>query len=125
MKAYEQINEKYLELVFELVNWINLNLDSELDMDVISYKSGYSKWHLHRIFKDVTGDNIWQYIIHRRLLKASYDLAYSENSIIDIATIWQFDSQQSFTRAFRCKFNITPNKYRISFRNEKVSRDKI
>lgn len=38
----------------DLLDWIDNNLDSRLDIETVSRRSGYSKWHLQRLFKEHT-----------------------------------------------------------------------
>lgn len=55
-----------------------------------------------------------EYIRKRRLSCAAHDLLITSKRIIDIAVEYQFQSQESFTRAFKKMFGITPGKYRKS-----------
>jgi AraC-like DNA-binding protein len=41
--------------IHDLLDWIDNNLDSRLDIDTVARRSGYSKWHLQRMFKEHTG----------------------------------------------------------------------
>ncbi|HID8729543.1 TPA: helix-turn-helix domain-containing protein, partial [Enterobacter hormaechei] len=41
--------------IHDLLDWIDNNLDSRLDIETVSRRAGYSKWHLQRIFKEHTG----------------------------------------------------------------------
>ncbi|WP_114195443.1 helix-turn-helix domain-containing protein [Edaphovirga cremea] len=102
------------DLIDELVNWIEVHLDTAPRIDMVSLKSGYSKWHLQRKFRDMTGINIATYMRNRRLAKCAIALKTSHESIIDIATQYSFDSQQTFTRAFKKRFATTPLQYRLS-----------
>ncbi|MDI8990141.1 MDR efflux pump AcrAB transcriptional activator RobA, partial [Salmonella enterica] len=77
-------------------------------------KAGYSKWHLQRMFKDVTGHAIGAYIRARRLSKSAVALRLTARPILDIALQYRFDSQQTFTRAFKKQFSQTPALYRRS-----------
>ncbi len=63
------------------------------------------------MFKDVTGHAIGAYIRARRLSEISSSAACA--SILDIALQYRFDSQQTFTRAFK-QFSQTPALYRRS-----------
>jgi AraC family transcriptional activator of mar-sox-rob regulon len=36
----------------DLLDWIDNNLDSRLDIESVARRSGYSKWHLQRLFKE-------------------------------------------------------------------------
>nr|WP_230957773.1 hypothetical protein [Pantoea ananatis] len=39
----------------DLVDWIEANLTNDINIDQITLKSGYSKWHMQRLFKEMTG----------------------------------------------------------------------
>jgi len=83
-----------------------------LSLDNVAAKAGYSKWHLQRMFKDVTNNAIGAYIRARRLSKAAVALRLTSRPILDIALQYRFDSQQTFTRAFKKQFAQTPALYR-------------
>ena len=101
-------------IIRELLVWLEGHLDQPLSLDNVAAKAGYSKWHLQRMFKDVTGHAIGAYIRARRLSKAAVALRLTARPILDIALQYRFDSQQTFTRAFKKQFNLTPALYRRS-----------
>ena len=43
--------------IHDLLDWIDNNLDSRLDIETVSRRAGYSKWHLQRLFKEHTGSS--------------------------------------------------------------------
>nr|WP_113865429.1 MDR efflux pump AcrAB transcriptional activator RobA [Brenneria salicis]NMN90470.1 AraC family transcriptional activator of mar-sox-rob regulon [Brenneria salicis ATCC 15712 = DSM 30166]RBP64797.1 AraC family transcriptional activator of mar-sox-rob regulon [Brenneria salicis ATCC 15712 = DSM 30166]RLM31526.1 MDR efflux pump AcrAB transcriptional activator RobA [Brenneria salicis ATCC 15712 = DSM 30166] len=99
-------------IIRDLLNWLESHLDQPLSLDNVAAKAGYSKWHLQRMFKDVTGHAIGSYIRARRLTKAAVALCLTSRPILDIALQYRFDSQQTFTRAFKKQFAQTPASYR-------------
>ena len=48
--------------IHDLLDWIDNNLDSRLDIETVSRRAGYSKWHLQRLFKEHTGSPLAEYI---------------------------------------------------------------
>jgi AraC family transcriptional activator of mar-sox-rob regulon len=48
--------------IHDLLDWIDNNLDSRLNIDTVARRAGYSKWHLQRIFKEHTGYPLAEYI---------------------------------------------------------------
>jgi len=62
----------------------------------------------------VTGHAIGAYIRARRLSKSAVALRLTARPILDIALQYRFDSQQTFTRAFKKQFSLTPALYRRS-----------
>lgn len=101
-------------IIRDLLSWLEGNLDQPLSLDNVAAKAGYSKWHLQRMFKDVTGEAIGAYIRARRLGKSAVALRLTARPILDIALQYRFDSQQTFTRAFKKQFAQTPALYRRS-----------
>ncbi len=88
-------------IIRDLLSWLESHLDQPLALDNVAAKAGYSKWHLQRMFKDVTGNAIGAYIRARRLSKAAVALRLTSRPILDIALQYRFDSQQTFTRALK------------------------
>ena len=101
-----------ISIINELTYWIENHLEEPLNVKRVASKSGYSQWHLQRIFKDVTGDSLAYFIRKKRLQNAASELKQSKRTIAEIAYQYQFDSQQSFTRAFKKMFSKTPSDYR-------------
>lgn len=101
-------------IIRDLLTWLEGHLDQPLALDNVAAKAGYSKWHLQRMFKDVTGHAIGAYIRARRLSKSAVALRLTARPILDIALQYRFDSQQTFTRAFKKQFALTPALYRRS-----------
>ena len=85
--------------IHDLLGWIDNNLDSRLDIDTVSRRAGYSKWHLQRIFKEHTGYPLAEYIRAQKLQKSVERLAQSDEPILNVAIALGFDSQQSFNCA--------------------------
>ena len=61
-------------IIRDLLSWLEGHLDQPLSLDNVAAKAGYSKWHLQRMFKDVTGQAIGAYIRARRLSKSAVAL---------------------------------------------------
>ncbi|WP_318393446.1 MDR efflux pump AcrAB transcriptional activator RobA [Enterobacter sp.] len=101
-------------IIRDLLSWLESHLDQPLSLDNVAAKAGYSKWHLQRMFKDVAGLPIGAYIRARRLSRSAVALRLTARPILDIALQYRFDSQQTFTRAFKKQFKFTPALYRRS-----------
>ncbi len=101
-------------VVNDILKWLETQLQRNegIKIDTIANKSGYSKWHLQRIFKDFKGCTLGEYVRKRRLLEAAKSLQEKDMSILDIALMYGFSSQATFTRIFKKHFNTTPAKFR-------------
>ncbi|CAI0988852.1 helix-turn-helix domain-containing protein [Serratia quinivorans] len=100
------------QVITALLAWIEQNLDQPLTLDDIAAKSGYSKWHLQRLFKELTGEILGTYARRRRLTAAARELRLTSHGVAFIADKYQFDSQQTFTRCFKKQFGMPPAGYR-------------
>lgn len=101
-----------IEKVSVAINYIEENLTKKLDLEEMTEKVHYSKYHLHRFFSDTTGLTIHDYIKRRQLTEAAKLLVFSGRPIIDIALTAGYKSQQAFTSIFTEMYKIPPNKYR-------------
>lgn len=99
----------------DLISWINNNIESHLKIDDVAIKSGYSKWHLQRLFLAETGQTLGQFIREKNLVLITDKLITSNEPLINLAINYGFGSQQSFTRAFHKKYQLPPQKYRKKF----------
>ena len=63
-------NQKQLDTVIELRNYIDQHYDSDLNLELLSSDRFISKYHLLRIFKRYYGQTPGQYLIDRRIEKA-------------------------------------------------------
>lgn len=109
--------------VCDLLQYIEMNLESKLKLDDLARRAYLSKYHYHRLFHRATGESISKYITKRRMEKAAEELAQTERPIIDIALKFQYASQESFSRAFTRIYGITPGKYRkmhVTLKNNNV-----
>lgn len=108
----ENALRKNTTIIIDVIEWIESNLHNDLCIDIVALKSGYSKWHLQRMFKNITGQSMASYIRVRKLKCTAIALQLLELSIIDVITAYNFRTQQSYTRTFHEYFNTTPSKYR-------------
>ncbi|MCA0972134.1 AraC family transcriptional regulator [Halobacillus litoralis] len=95
---------------------IETHIEDTITADDLSSATGYSKYHLLRIFKSETGKTVGEYVKHRRLAVASSLLIEGDESILTIAIAFGFQSQAAFTRAFKDVYHLPPAKYRKMLR---------
>lgn len=104
------INAK--EIISQCVDYIESNIYNKITLDDISNHTGISKYHLHRIFKSLTGEALMEYVQSRKLTLSIRELVATNMRVIDIAYNYGFEYEQSYIRAFRKKFGYTPLKVR-------------
>ncbi|HDG0629583.1 TPA: AraC family transcriptional regulator [Serratia marcescens] len=102
------------EVLSGVVDYIEGNITGDLSIDNVSAISGYSRWHLQRLFKEYYGIKLGTYIRCRRLSQSSILLKLTRVKILDIAIAYGFQSQQCYTRAFKKIIGMSPNEFRQS-----------
>ena len=95
-----------------VIEYIENHLDGKLDLEMISEAVHYSKYHLHRLFSNIAGMTIRDYVVRRQLTEAAKLLVFSKKPIIEIAYICGYESQQAFSSAFKSMYKIPPAEYR-------------
>ncbi|HEL4988517.1 TPA: MDR efflux pump AcrAB transcriptional activator MarA [Escherichia coli] len=81
--------------IHSILDWIEDNLESPLSLEKVSERSGYSKWHLQRMFKKETGHSLGQYIRSRKMTEIAQKLKESNEPILYLAERYGFESQQT------------------------------
>jgi AraC family transcriptional regulator len=94
------------------LSFIEKNITGKLNLDKIATHSLISKYHLHRMFRALTGETLMDYVHARKLSESISDLMYSNLRILDIALKYGFEYEQSYIRAFKQSFNCTPQQAR-------------
>jgi len=98
------------------IDYIEENLDQELDVHDVAARAYVSAYHFQRIFSALCGMPLGEYIRCRRLTLAAQELAAARHSrsparlrVIDAAVKYGYDSPDSFTRAFRRFHGVVPS----------------
>lgn len=106
------MEKNQVHMIKNLVQLIEENIREDLDMDVLAEKTGFSKYYVHRLFKALTGQSLMTYVRGRRLSLSLNELVNTHLNIIDIAMEYRFSHEQSYIRAFKQQFHMTPAQYR-------------
>ena len=94
------------------IDYIESNLDGEIEYARIAQIAFCSQYHFQRMFGFLTGVPLSEYIRRRRLTLAAFDLQNGAEKIIDIALKYGYNSPDSFSRAFVAMHGIIPSKAR-------------
>lgn len=91
---------------------IERNSTQPLTLDGIAAACGVSRSHLAHAFGTATGVSVMQYVRARRLSAAARALAAGASDILSVALEAGYGSHEAFTRAFRDRFQQTPESVR-------------
>ncbi|MBK1880518.1 helix-turn-helix domain-containing protein [Pelagicoccus mobilis] len=94
------------------VSFMERNLKEAISIEEIAKASGFSKSTLQRRFLEATNVTVALFLRRLRLNAAAEELVSSKRRILDIALDYQFESQQTFSRAFKQATWLTPGEAR-------------
>lgn len=90
------------------LEYIEETLDGKIDNAVFSRIAVCPLAIFRRFFMLVTGITLNEYMRRRKLSRAAEDILNTNERIIDIAVKYGYESQDSFSAAFRQVYNISP-----------------
>jgi len=109
----------WVESVTKAIQYMESNITEAIGVDDVADKVYASGSYFQRVFHIVTGITIGDYIRNRRLTLAAQDILAGQ-SLIDIAMKYQYDTQESFSKAFTRFHGVTPSGLRKSRVGAKV-----
>ena len=91
---------------------IENQISEKLTVDHIASSVHFSKVHYQRLFREMVGDSVMDYVTKRKLTLAGKELLETDTAIVDIAIKFGYDSREGFSRSFKAYMGVTPGKYR-------------
>jgi len=91
----------WMQSLSNAIKYIENNLTDNICINDISSHAHSSNSHFQLIFHLVTGMTIGDYIRNRRLSMAAQDLLQPNSKISDVAMRYQYDTQESFSKALK------------------------
>ncbi|MCQ4088497.1 helix-turn-helix domain-containing protein [Saccharibacillus sp. JS10] len=97
-----------------VLNQVENRLADKLVLDELAEHVHLSKFHLHRLMRAATGLPLMEYIRARKLSASVNDLLAlgKQTTILHTALAYGFDHEQSYIRAFKRQFGLTPAQFR-------------
>jgi AraC family transcriptional regulator len=91
---------------------IQAHLDRDLSLDALADRASLSKYHFHELFKSATGETPKEYVERLRLEWAAMQLRLRRVAVVDVALECGYRNHETFSRAFRGRFQTSPSAYR-------------
>ncbi len=104
--------ERYSSRFCKVLDYIDDHLDGDLSVERLSEVASFSKFHFHRQFTGWFGVGVYRYVQLRRMRRASYQLAFRGDQVIDVALANGYETPESFARAFRKEIGQSPSGFR-------------
>ncbi|WP_114009206.1 AraC family transcriptional regulator [Cohaesibacter intestini] len=112
----------YEARLLRVLEHIDSNLTDPSSLADLARIAHFSPFHFHRIFKGMTGETVGGYIRRRRLEVAAEQLICGDHPVTLLAFDAGFENSESFSRAFKTHFGMTPSQYRCTGKSPITSR---
>lgn len=101
----------YSTITHALVNYVESHLEN-MNLKEMAESFGFSEIYLRELFYRNVNMPIMQYCKRRRMIASAFELLHSDKKILTIALESGFSNPESYTRAFRKIFGMTPSRFR-------------
>mgnify|MGYP001079245763 CR=1 FL=1 len=102
----------WLDRMNNVLDYIEENLEEEIDYKQLAKIAYCSEFHFSRMFASISGISLSEYIRRRRLTLAAFELQKSDKRILEIANMYGYESADAFSRAFKKLHGIKPSECR-------------
>lgn len=122
--VFELQNNEKNQLTNDLVSYINdfieLHITGDLSLVKLSEVTGYNPSYISRLYKEIAGENLNDYIGRKRFEKAGELLKDGRNNINDVALKAGFQSRTYFNRFIKKMTGMSPKE----FQNHLIEKEK-
>lgn len=99
-------------LINKVKTYIEEHLTESLTLTTISRLVNYNEAYVSRLFKQITGMGLSEYISNERIKKAKQLLSSTNDSMQSVAAATGFDTPQYFSIVFKKITGVSPSEYR-------------
>lgn len=100
------------ETVRQICSYIASNYSKRIGLEEIAADCGYSKFHINKIFRSQMETTVVDYLIRYRMEKAKELLAFTKESVKNIALLVGYSDPNYFNWTFRKMTGVSPLQYR-------------
>jgi AraC family transcriptional regulator len=101
-----------LDTVQPAIHAAVLQLDADLSLGALARVAGVSPFQFHRTFSAVVGETPKRFAARLRVERAACALVTASDPLIEIALNCGFKNPETFSRAFRRAYGMSPREYR-------------
>lgn len=113
---YPSLNTDDVEVVFAIRQFLLENIDNPPKISDLAREVAMSESKLKKIFKQIFGYSIYQYILLNRMQKAKSLFDTKRYNVSEVGNIVGYSNLAHFAKAFRKQYNISPSNYLASIR---------
>lgn len=119
-----EVEKRAFDTISNIKEYINNHISEEISLVKLGDMVYFNPSYLSRLFKQITGINLTEYIQEARIKKAKQLLKRNDLKINDIAKAVGYSSATNFTRFFKSIANMTPQEFREALSESKIENQK-
>lgn len=100
------------EAIQKTLDYIEAHIGEDVTIEELADIAALSVFYYQRLFSRLVRKPVREYMKLRRLARAKHALSNKHQRILDIALDYGFGSHETFTRAFKEAYGMTPEQYR-------------
>jgi AraC family transcriptional regulator len=98
--------------MLKAIEFIESNLKADIGVADIADAVSYSLYHFCRMFNRIVHHTPYDYLMRRRLSESARELVETDKKIIEISLEYQFNSPETYSRAFKRMFDMQPSQWK-------------
>jgi len=98
--------------ILHSLDFIENQISEKLTVEHIAGSVYFSKFHYQRLFREMVGESVMEYVTKRKLTLAGKELLETDAAIVDIAMKFGYESREGFSRSFKAYMGVAPGEYR-------------
>ncbi|MBP4046832.1 AraC family transcriptional regulator [Chromobacterium violaceum] len=112
--AYRQfgLGTLYTVRLLRALDYLWRHLDEPLLLDRLAEEACFSRFHFHRLYRNLMGETVMESRQRMLLHRAAGELGRADRPLASVAVRAGFSSSAAFIRAFAGRYGETPGRYR-------------
>lgn len=109
------------KLIDKAIKFIQNNSKENLTLESIAQNAGFSLSYFDSVFKNHTSYTPVEYARVYKLTRSAIALRTTDRTVLDIALDFGYQSPESYSRAFKAFYSISPIEYREKYSGDPVT----
>ena len=103
------------QVYFDIVDYIGRNTYDNLKVSDIADHFGYNEKYLTRMFRNVAGISLKQFVLQKKMEEVNYLLTDTNRTVSEISETLGFGDSHNFMKAYKKIIGLTPTEYRNAY----------
>lgn len=108
------------QTVQTVISWVERHYTEQVSLDRIAAELHVNKHYLSRVFRELTGVTVFDYLYQRRINEAAITFLLEDCHVTEVCYRSGFVNLSHFSRMFKQRIGCSPDEYRRRHRKEQT-----